>query len=105
MSISDNTESQTLEFSLIDMKHVLKSCAAHIINRITGCDVFEYDFEARQVGTKWLEHPLDKNGFAVEQINIGIGDFAMHQEKQGLEIVAPNQFHQFSRFPSQLKVD
>ena len=47
-------------------------------------NVFEHDFKIRHLRQNRLHHALDKGGFAVENIDFRIGDFAVNQEQNAL---------------------
>ena len=43
-------------------------------------DVFEHDFQIRHLRQNGFHHALDESGFAVEDIDVGIGYFAVDQK-------------------------
>ena len=57
---------------------------AHQFRRFGGGDVFKHDFELRHLRHDGLHHALDKGGFAVKNINGGVGYFAVRQQQDVL---------------------
>ena len=43
-------------------------------------DVFEHDFQIRHLRQNGFHHALDESGFAVEDVDVGIGYFAVNQK-------------------------
>src|SRR3546814_7867536 len=43
--------------------------------------MLEHDLEARQVLDELRQDPLDEHGLAVEDVDVGIGDLAMDEER------------------------
>ena len=57
---------------------------AHQFRRFGGSDVFKHDFELRHLRHDGLHHALDKGGFAVKDVNAGVGYFAVRQQQDVL---------------------
>ena len=53
---------------------------AHQRGGFGGGDVLEHGFQFGQLAHHRLQHALDKHGFAVENIDSGVGYFAVHQK-------------------------
>ena len=53
----------------------------HVLGGLTGGDVLENNFQLGEIAAQRDELGVDKHGFAVKQINIGRGDFAVHQQQ------------------------
>lgn len=49
-----------------------------------GGDVFEHDFEIRHLRQNGFHHAPDKGGFAVENVDFGVGYFAVNEEQDAL---------------------
>ena len=54
----------------------------HVLRRFFGGDVFEDDFQFREVTADRLHHLFDKARLAVENIDGRIGHFTVHQQRQ-----------------------
>ena len=50
------------------------------IGRVLRGDMFEHDPERRKVLQHGHQHPLDEHGLAVEDVDLGIGHFAVDQQ-------------------------
>ncbi|MNB88513.1 hypothetical protein D3C75_355290 [compost metagenome] len=53
----------------------------YVVSRIFGGDVFKHHFQPRQTLAQWLHHAVDKTRFAVKNIDLRMGHFAMHQQR------------------------
>src|SRR3546814_3219094 len=51
------------------------------LHRVIGGDVFEHQLERGKVGQQRAQYALDEYRFAVEDIDIGVGDLAVHQQR------------------------
>ena len=47
-----------------------------------GREVLEDDLQLRKVGAQRDQLLLDETGFAVEHVDLGVGHFAVHQQRQ-----------------------
>ena len=45
-----------------------------------GGNVFKHDFQIRHLRQNGFHHALDESGFAVEDVDVGIGYFAVDQK-------------------------
>ena len=57
---------------------------AHQSSGFCGGDVLEHDFQMRDLFQHGLHNPFDKHGFAVENVNFGVGNFAVRQKQDAL---------------------
>ena len=53
----------------------------YVLRGFLGGDVFHHDFEFGEVAPQGNQLLVNENGFAVKQINVGTGHFAMDQEQ------------------------
>ena len=53
----------------------------HVLCRVFGGDMLEDHLQRRQALAQRLHHGLDKTGFAVEDINLGMRYFAVNQQR------------------------
>ena len=53
----------------------------YVLRGFLGGDVFHHDFEFGEVAPQGNQLLVNENGFAVKQINVGTGHFAMYQEQ------------------------
>lgn len=53
----------------------------HILGGIFGGDMLKDHLQAGQALAQRLHHGFNKARFAVENINLGVGDFAMYQQR------------------------
>ena len=53
----------------------------HVLRRLAGGDVLEDDAQRREVAAQRLEHPVDEHRLAVEDVDVGIGHLAVHQQR------------------------
>ena len=55
-----------------------------------GGDVLKHDFEIRYLRQNGFHYALDKGGFAVENVDFGIGYFAVNEEQDALFAISSN---------------
>ena len=53
----------------------------HIVGGVFGGDVFEHNLEFRKITAQRNQLRLNEGGFAVKQIDVAAGHFAMHQQQ------------------------
>lgn len=53
---------------------------AHVFGGVLGGDVLEHDLERRKIAAQRLHHGVDEDGFAIEDVDRGVGHFAVHQQ-------------------------
>ena len=58
-------------------------CAA---SRVVRCS--NTIFSAGKSLRSGTQHAIDEEGFAIEQVDVGIGDFAMHQQRKTVRCIA-----------------
>ena len=52
-----------------------------VLRRLRGGDVLHDDFELRITRAQWNQHAVNEYGFAVKNVNLGVGHFAMYQQR------------------------
>ena len=52
-----------------------------VLGRLAGGDVLEHDLQLRQPGTQRNHHAVNEDGLTVEDVHLGIGDLAVHQQR------------------------
>ena len=66
-----------------DGRRQIAACiGANIVYRIGGCDMFHDHAKLRYAFAKRVKHPLDEHGFAIKNVDVRIGDFAVHAQGQ-----------------------
>ncbi len=65
--------------------------SGNIVNRLARRDMFQHDLQIWQAIHQGFQHPLNKDGFAVKNINRWIRDFPMDQQGH------PDFCHPFQR--------
>jgi len=53
----------------------------HVLRGLAGGDVLENDFQLGEIAPQRHELLLDEHSFAVEQVDVGAGDLAVHQQR------------------------
>jgi hypothetical protein len=56
----------------------------HVVGRVLRGDVLEHHLQFRKVAPQRLHHALDEHRLAVEDVDLGVGHLAMHQQQQAL---------------------
>ena len=69
-----------------------------VVDGVCGRYVFHHHTQTRRTAPDRGEHAVDENGFAVENVDIGIRDFAVHAKWQ------PNFRHAFEHAPNLVKI-
>src|SRR3546814_8077736 len=54
---------------------------SYVIHTVAGREVLEHDFQFGEGIAQWNHHAIDKYRFAIEQINGGVSNLAMHQQR------------------------
>ena len=54
----------------------------HVLRRFLGRDVLEHDLELGEVAAQRAQDAVDEDGLAVEQVDLGVGHLAVHQQQQ-----------------------
>ena len=55
-----------------------------------GGDVLKHDFKLRHLRQNGFHYALDKGGFAVEDVDFGVGYFAMNEEQDACFAISSN---------------
>ena len=58
----------------------------HVVRRILGGDVLQHDFQRGKVANDRVQDPVDEHRFAVENVHVRVGDFAVDQQRQALRL-------------------
>jgi hypothetical protein len=61
---------------------------AHVLRALLGRDVLEHDLQLGEVAAQRNHHAVDEHGLAVEQVDVGVGHLAVHQQQQAVRCMA-----------------
>jgi hypothetical protein len=60
----------------------------HVLRRLARGDVLEHHLQRREVAPQRLHHAVDEHRLAVEQVDLGVGHLAVHQQQQAARCMA-----------------
>ena len=69
-----------------DRRRQVLVARGHVLRRLARGDVLEHDLQPGEVAPQRLQHAVDEHRLAVEQVDVGIGDLAMHQQQQAFAL-------------------
>mmetsp|Transcript_16910 Transcript_16910/g.40159 ORF Transcript_16910/g.40159 Transcript_16910/m.40159 type:complete len:295 (+) Transcript_16910:853-1737(+) len=58
----------------------------HVLRRLLGGDVLEHDLELGHGRAQRRHHAVDEHGLAVEDVDVGVGHLAVHEQQQALAL-------------------
>ena len=62
-----------------DCRRQVRTDRGDIVDRFLGGNVLEHDAQLREPAPQRIEHPFDEHRLAIEDIDLGLGRFAMNQ--------------------------
>ena len=75
--------SVTVKFQMMrgNRRGYIRACSCDKCGRLSCGDVLKDDFQIREVFNDVLQNIIDKDSFAVKDVYVLMGDFAVHQER------------------------